>query len=143
MLFLDHSRDPCQACDTVAIRVEFRPEGHRQEMIAFLMGLMESVVAIGVLFLLAALDWIKSSSPDKCYKAAENIDDCYCERLHDGLIKQPSNTWSNLGFVVVGLIMLASFPAVVAGSGRDPLEERTFYAVLYGCIVIFLGPGSM
>jgi len=112
-------------------------------MIPFLIGLVESAVAIGVLLLLGALDWIKSSSPDKCYKVAENIDDCYCEQLHSGLIKQPSNTWSNLGFVVVGLIMLASLPAVVAGSGRDPLEERTFYAVFYGCIVIFLGPGSM
>jgi hypothetical protein len=74
----------------------------------------------------------------------DNVDTCYCEQVLPGkMIKQRSNTWSNLGFVLVGLIMLASLPAVVAGSGRDPMEERTFYAVLYGCVVIFLGPGSM
>jgi Ceramidase len=111
-------------------------------MVPFLIGLAESAVAIGALFLFGALDWIKSSCPDKCFK--DNVDTCYCEQVRPGkMIKQRSNTWSNLGFVLVGLIMLASLPAVVAGSGRDPLEERTFYAVLYGCVVIFLGPGSM
>jgi hypothetical protein len=110
-------------------------------MVPFLIGLAESAVAIGALFLLGALDWIKSSCPDKCFR--NNVDTCYCEQVRPGMIKQRSNTWSNLGFVLVGLIMLASLPAVVVGSGRDPMEERTFYAVLYGCVVIFLGPGSM
>jgi hypothetical protein len=108
-------------------------------MVPFLIGLAVTGVTLGALFLLGALKWIPSSDPDPCVKK----DACYCERLHDGMIKQPSNTWSNLGFVLVGLIMLASLPAVVEGSGRDPMEERTFYAILYGCVVIFLGPGSM
>ena len=108
-------------------------------MVPFLIGLAVAAVSLGALFLLGALDWIKSSDPDPCVAK----DTCYCERVHAGMIKQPSNTWSNLGFVLVGLIMLASLPAVVEGSGRDPMEERTFYAILYGCVVIFLGPGSM
>ena len=83
-------------------------------MVPFLIGLAESAVAIGALFLLGALKWIESSDPDPCV----GTNTCYCERLHAGMIKQPSNTWSNLGFVLVGLIMLASLPAVVEGSGR-------------------------
>jgi len=110
-------------------------------MVPFLIGLAESAVAIGALFLLGALKWIESSSLDGCVQ--NNTDTCYCERLRPGMIKQRSNTWSNLGFMLIGLLLLASLPAVVEGSGRDPMEERTFYAVLYGCVVIFLGPGSM
>ena len=72
-------------------------------MVPFLIGLAESVVAIGALFLLGALKWIESSRPDGCVEAGT----CYCERLRPGMIKQPSNTWSNLGFVLVGLILLA------------------------------------
>lgn len=114
-------------------------------MVPFLIGLAESVVAIGALFVFGALKWIESSRPDECLETApgEAENTCYCERLRPGMIKQPSNTWSNLGFVFVGLILLASLPAAVEASGRDPMEERTFYAVLYGCVVIFLGPGSM
>lgn len=68
-------------------------------MVPFLIGLAVSAVSIGALFLLGALKWIESSSPDPCVKT----DTCYCERLRLGMIKQPSNTWSNLGFVLVGL----------------------------------------
>jgi len=112
-------------------------------MVPFLIGLAESAVTIGALFVFGALKWIESSKDDPC------LDDhpgknCYCENTRPGaMIKQRSNTWSNLGAVLVGLLLLASLPKVVAGSGRDPMEERTFYAVLYGCVVIFVGTGSM
>jgi len=29
-------------------------------------------------------------------------DSCFCEAIGDGLIRQPSNTWSNPGFCLVG-----------------------------------------
>jgi hypothetical protein len=112
-------------------------------MVPFLIGLAESAVTIGALFVFGALKWIESSADDDCLKDHPGKL-CYCENARPGaMIKQRSNTWSNLGFVLVGLVLLASLPKVVSGIGRDPLEERTFYAVLYGCVVIFLGPGSM
>jgi hypothetical protein len=112
-------------------------------MVPFLIGLAETAVTIGALFVFGALKWIESSDDDDCLKEHPGKL-CYCENARPGaMIKQRSNTWSNLGFVLVGLLLLASLPKVVSGAGRDPLEERTFYAVLYGCIVIFLGPGSM
>lgn len=108
-------------------------------MSPFLIGLIEVAVLAIVFFVLGAARWIESSRPDEC--VAENS--CYCEPLGTGMIKQPSNTVSNLGFVIVGIALLASLPAAVAGSGADPMEEETVFSVLYGCVVIFLGPGSM
>ena len=36
-------------------------------------------------------------------------DDCFCEAIHQGLIRQPANTWSSLGFVVVAVAVALSF----------------------------------
>jgi len=107
--------------------------------VPFVIGLVESAVSIGALFVLGAFSWVESSRADECVEEGT----CYCERFRPGMIKQPSNTWSNLGFVVVGLVLLAILPAAHAGSGRNPMEERSVYSVLYGCVVVFLGPGSM
>lgn len=30
-------------------------------------------------------------------------DDCFCEALHEGLVRQPANTWSSLAFLLVAL----------------------------------------
>ena len=111
-------------------------------MVPFIIGLAESAVAIGALFVLGALKWIENSDPDPCLKEHPGRL-CYCESERPEMIKQRSNTWSNLGAVLVGLVLLASLPKAISGAGRDPMDERTFYSVLYGCVVIFLGPGSM
>ena len=34
-------------------------------------------------------------------------DRCFCEGVGAGVIRQPINTWSNLGFVTAGLVTLA------------------------------------
>ena len=36
-------------------------------------------------------------------------DDCFCEAVHQGLVRQPANTWSSLGFVVVAAAVALSF----------------------------------
>ena len=41
--------------------------------------------------------------PDECLR----LDDCYCEAPRPGMAAQPANAWSNLGFVLVGLAVLA------------------------------------
>jgi predicted membrane channel-forming protein YqfA (hemolysin III family) len=105
----------------------------------WLIGLIE-ILALGAAFLVLALvRWIPSSADDEC-KAAGT---CYCERERASGIKQPANTLSNLGFVAVGFALLAALPEAVSGSGVNPMREATAYAVIYGCVVIFLGPGSM
>ena len=66
----------------------------------------------------------------------------WCERVHEGLLREPVNALGNLGFVVAGLFMLRTL-------GRDRTagtpNEFTGYgpiALLYAAATIFLGPGS-
>jgi Ceramidase len=108
--------------------------------VPFLIGALVLAVAIVVLLVLYALEWIPSSQPDSCMSEGG----CYCEDpTPRGRVAQPVNTLSNLGFVAVGLLILLSLPKAVAGSHVDPMEEASSYAVIYGCVVVFLGPGSM
>lgn len=61
----------------------------------------------------------------------------YCERQLCGLIQQPANTWSNLGYFIVCLLILRS---------RLPKSERIFFAVavfiLFVCSTFFHLTGS-
>ncbi|WP_265443201.1 ceramidase domain-containing protein [Flexivirga meconopsidis] len=58
----------------------------------------------------------------------------FCEAARDSLVRQPANTWSNLGFVVAGLVIAAR----AAAPGRPP----TWLATGFACLVVLLGPGS-
>lgn len=77
--------------------------------------------------------------PDGSYK-----DTCYCETIRDGKVKQPANTWSDLGFMVAGLIILT---IVGNENGRrqsgNPMTTGHWLAAIYGIVIIFMGPGSM
>ena len=56
----------------------------------------------------------------------------FCEAARDGWVKQPANTFSNLGFVVAGL-------AIAWQAERHPLGGL---ATPYACLVVLLGPAS-
>jgi hypothetical protein len=94
-----------------------------------------------------ALGW--PGEPDSCTLGGN----CYCETAHatpsHSIVKQPANTWSNLGAVLAGLLILAIADRERArrrGGARsapNPMMSGGFYAVLYGAVVLFLGPGSM
>lgn len=64
----------------------------------------------------------------------------FCEAARDGLVLQPANSWSNLGFVVAGL--------AVAWRARHPeargegLLRGTGLVSAYACVVVLLGPAS-
>jgi hypothetical protein len=64
----------------------------------------------------------------------------FCEAARDGFVKQPANTFSNLGFVVAGLL-------VARRAGRperlgDALPRYDGLATAYACLVVALGPAS-
>ena len=66
----------------------------------------------------------------------------WCERVSGGLFREPLNTLSNLGFMVVGLYMFW----VICNdrqSSTNPFIGITPISLLYASVVIFLGPGSM
>ena len=69
----------------------------------------------------------------------------FCEAFAGSWIRQPVNTWSNLGFVVAGLWMVTHISRV---SGHATVNNNAFTSslslpVLYAGLVIFIGPGSM
>jgi hypothetical protein len=72
----------------------------------------------------------------------------FCETLRPGLVKQPVNTFSNAGFVLVSLLVgwraLRDQAALRAGA-RLPgnrMTATTFYPAFYAGVAAFLGPGS-
>ena len=69
----------------------------------------------------------------------------FCEAFGESWIRQPANTWSNLGFVVAGLWMVTH---TARRGGYRSATDNVFTGtlslpVLYAGLVIFIGPGSM
>lgn len=68
----------------------------------------------------------------------------WCERVADGLLREPVNTLGNLGFVVAGTAMFLT----LARDEQAGRHTNTFFgnrpvALLYASAALFLGPGSM
>jgi hypothetical protein len=88
-----------------------------------------------VLFWLAVVNgWLGASDP--------GIGE-FCECQHAGLIKEPSNTWSNLGFIFSGLSIAWMCRRGTYAGNNNSLTRSVFYPVFYSSLVVFLGPGSM
>ena len=83
-----------------------------------------AAVSVGLLALAVGLGWL---GPD----VGRGGD--FCETARSGWVKQPANSWSNLGFVVAGLLIAARVrPGVMS------VHLQTSYA----CVVVLLGPAS-
>jgi len=66
----------------------------------------------------------------------------WCERLSDGLFREPVNTLSNIGFMVVGLYIFWLLCNDKKNS-TNPFIGINKISILYASVVIYLGPGSM
>jgi hypothetical protein len=68
----------------------------------------------------------------------------FCETFRPGLVKQPANTFSNLGFVAVALLVgwQARKDFANAGAPRNRMTTAAFYPAFYAGVSAFLGPGS-
>jgi Ceramidase len=84
-----------------------------------------AVVSVGLLMLAVGFDWL---GPDVGRGAN------FCEAARLGAVKQPANSWSNLGFVVAGLLIAWR----VSSTSLMPVALQIFYA----CVVVLLGPAS-
>src|SRR6266481_825369 len=62
-------------------------------------------------------------------------DHCFCEAIHNGAVAQPANSWSNLGFVVVGLL-------IAHARMRDDASPIAPYRRIYGYALVLIGLGS-
>ena len=86
-----------------------------------------AVVSVGLLMLAVGYGWL---GPDTGRGAN------FCEVAHAGKVLQPANSWSNLGFVIAGLVI--AWHACSSSNSLMPVGLQTFYA----CVVVLLGPGS-
>ena len=64
----------------------------------------------------------------------------WCERVGDGPFREPINTLTNLGFMIVGLFILYKLSNETSFNNFSGLNT---ISVLYGVCVVWLGPGSM
>jgi hypothetical protein len=75
-------------------------------------------------------------------------DRCFCERIRSGAIRQPANTWSNLGFILVGLSIIASTAHDLFRRSRpdvfnpNPMRDQFVYPAVYGIATLLIGMGS-
>jgi hypothetical protein len=66
----------------------------------------------------------------------------FCE-VSDGLIKQPANTWSDLGFVTAGLVMAWLMWRGAFAEKKNAFTQTTFTPIFFSSLVVLLGPCSM
>jgi hypothetical protein len=69
----------------------------------------------------------------------------WCERVSDGILREPVNALSNLAFVVSGFFIFRTLARdTIAGRPRrNRFVGNQPVALLYAAAVVFLGPGSM
>ena len=69
-------------------------------------------------------------------------DDCFCEAVRDGAVRQPSNTWSSLTFCVAALAMLPGVLVLGAVAlliaGLRPAWAFLAWLPVAFCVVVLL-----
>jgi Ceramidase len=87
---------------------------------------------------------VAGGPPDDCVDRTgpKPFDKCYCESFSDGPLKQPANTLSNLGSILIGAGLLA-YVALAEPRRDNPMTADPWIAFGYGALTIFLGTGSM
>lgn len=104
-----------------------RPPRVRADARPLVIAVTVAVASLGLLAAALVFGWL---GPDVGRGAS------FCEAAHDALVRQPANTFSNLGFVIAGLAI--AWHVSRRGSGAMGASLGTAYAVL----VVLLGPGS-
>ena len=97
----------------------------------------------GTALVAVALHWLTHIEVDwTAWRPATCMpDDCFCEALRSGWIRQPANTWSNLAFVLVGLLA-ARGPVQPVVGGAVAMRDDPVVRGLYGFTALVIGLGS-
>jgi hypothetical protein len=92
-------------------------------------------LALVTLFLLAVFNgWLGEWS---------HTGDDFCEASRPGIIKQPANTWSNIGFIIAGLTIAWQLSRNRFSHTQNVFNQSNFTATFFSCMAVFLGPASM
>jgi hypothetical protein len=104
----------------------------------FNLALFISISFLLIFTLLSALNLIQSNEAAYLIGEASR----WCERVSGGLFREPVNTLSNLGFMLVGLYMFWIL-SKDENNSSNPFIGTNKISILYASVVIYLGPGSM
>ncbi|MDA7701628.1 ceramidase [Gammaproteobacteria bacterium] len=105
----------------------------------FYISLVLSGLFVVTFFVLSALGYIQSIESQGIIGDASR----WCERVSGGLFREPVNTLSNLGFMVVGIYIFYTITTDTNTSSNNYFIGLTGISILYASAAIFLGPGSM
>ena len=105
----------------------------------FYISLVLSGLFVITFFVLSALGYIQSIESQGIIGDASR----WCERVSGGLFREPVNTLSNLGFMVVGIYIFYTITTDKETSANNYFVGLTGISILYASAAIFLGPGSM
>ena len=97
------------------------------------------ITLLSIAFAFTNISW------DEWKRASCLPERCFCEALRPReTILQPANAYSNLGFVLVGLLVLATAPAGKALRHKDgnPIRSERAYPLIYGFSMLGIGLGS-
>ena len=101
---------------------------------------ISSVFGFFIIYILFGLDgWGDRASNENAIGEVSR----WCERVSDGLLREPSNTLGNLGFVIVGLYMFYKLSQDATSDNGITMFSSPSIAVIYAGASTFLGPGSM
>jgi hypothetical protein len=103
----------------------------RRDLRPLVAATVTAVVSCGLLALAISRGWL---GPDVGRGAN------FCEAARDGLIRQPANTLSNVGFVMAGLLI--AWHARLPGNVGTGLSLHRNLVTVIACLVVFLGPAS-
>ncbi|RJU91778.1 MAG: hypothetical protein DWC08_05745 [Candidatus Poseidoniales archaeon] len=65
----------------------------------------------------------------------------FCEKISDGLIKEPVNAFSNFTYIIVGLVILWNMPSKQEAAA-NPMLEGGLYPTLFAVGSMYIGIGS-
>lgn len=102
--------------------------------IIFTATLLVALASFGLFMAAVVFGWMGPS---------KDVGGAFCEAARPGLIKQPANTWSNIGFITAGLVMAWQLMRGVFNQNSNPFTRTTFTPIFFSSLAVLLGPGSM
>ena len=67
----------------------------------------------------------------------------WCERVSGGIFREPSNALSNIGFMILGLLMFWVLAKDIKSNTSNQFTGLNSISILYAGAAVFLGPGSL
>ncbi len=102
----------------------------KSRSIIFNVTLLVAIVSLALFFVALLNGWFGPATGEGNF--------C-CEAARDGLIKQPANTWSNVGLIAVGLVNAWLLTKGKFQQNNNALTRSNFTAICFSSLAVLLG----